>query len=141
MCVREHADIMGQFPDPVSLGGKTQALENAYQFKEFKWKQIVTSPDAPFTRGEKRTASTTARFVSFVMREDWPISWRKLEHCSVWQTLVCQAGWTSKLVRSACPAPLSFQSPSSVHKTCFLSKHDLPSCGSWEMKTLCLEHS
>lgn len=116
MCVREHADIMGQFPDPVSLGGKAQALENAYQFKEFRWKQIVTSPSAPFTRGEKRTASTTARFVSLVMREDWPISWRKVEHCSVWQTLLCWAGWTSKPVRSTCPALLFFHSP--VTKFC-----------------------
>jgi len=33
MCVREHADLMGQLPDPASLGGETQALENAYQFK------------------------------------------------------------------------------------------------------------
>lgn len=33
MCVREDADIMGQLSDTVSLGGETQALENAYQFK------------------------------------------------------------------------------------------------------------
>lgn len=51
MCVREHADIMGQLPDPVSLGGKTLALENAYQLQQFRWKQIVTSPHAPFSQG------------------------------------------------------------------------------------------
>lgn len=74
MCVREHADIMGQLPDPVSLGGETQALEKAYQLKQFRWKQIVTSPDAPFTQGEERAGSTTSRFFSPVMPEGWPSS-------------------------------------------------------------------
>lgn len=75
MCVREHADIMGQLPDPVSLGGETQALENAYQLKQFRWKQIVTSPEAPFTQGEEEAVSTTSRFFSPVMPEGWPSSW------------------------------------------------------------------
>lgn len=75
MCVREHADIMGQLPDPASLGGETQARENAYQLKQFRWKQIVTSPDAPFTQGEERAASTTSRFFSPVMPQGWPSSW------------------------------------------------------------------
>lgn len=76
MCVREHADIMGQLPDPASLGGETQALEKAYQLKQFRWKQIVTSPDAPFTQGEEGAASTTSRFFSPVVPEGWPSSCR-----------------------------------------------------------------
>lgn len=62
VCMWEHADVMGQLPAPVSLGGETQALRNAYQLQEFRWKQIVTSPDAPFTRGERSTASTQPDF-------------------------------------------------------------------------------
>lgn len=110
VCVREHADIMGQLPDPASLGGKTQALENAYQFKQFRWKQIVTSPSAPFTRGKERTASMMTRFFFLVMREDWPISWGSADRYLVWQKVLYQAGRTSKSVGLSCPSPVFFQS-------------------------------
>lgn len=120
MCVREHADIMGQLPDPVSLGGKTQALENAYQLKQFRWKQIVTSPRAPFTQGEQRAASTTSRFFSPVMPEGWPSSWGSPADFSV-------AGWTSKPLRLTCPSPLFFQ-PKFCAQNLFFTIQDFHPC-------------
>lgn len=108
VCMWEHADVMGQLLAPVSLGGETQALRNAYQLQEFRWKQIVTSPDAPFTRGERSTG-----FFSLAMCEDWPISWGRAGRCCVQQKgfsrqvgLESQLNWLAPLHSSASPEVL-----------------------------------
>lgn len=125
MCVRDHADIMGQLPDPVSLGGKTVALENAYQLQQFRWKQIVTSPHAPFSQGWGEGCKHHEQ--TFLPCDVWRMAQLLGEP---WLISAWQVGFQSRshwLV-----PPRSSFNPSSVHRTCFLPSKTLIPVSRWE---------